>query len=470
MRQYNTKELVKKWGALLEAEGETAIKDPYKKRVTAILFENMQQELSSAAAFGSSQNTGFGGRQVLNEAGIPANFMGASSSTAGAGGIDTFDPIMISLVRRAAPNMVAYDILGVQPLTGPTGLVFALRPTYSTQSGAQTWYNEVNTAFSTVVSGANVAGQKHVGSLPGNSTATANLAETGLYNFATGMSTAQGEALGTDSNTAWPEMSFTIDKHTVTAVERNLKGEYTIQIAQDLKAIHGLDADQELSTIISTELLAEINREVVRTVNFTAKQGSQENVTNAGIFNLDTDSNGRWSVEKFKGLMFHIDRECNRIAKETRRGKGNILICSSDIASCLQAAGVLDYAPAIQNALVGEVDDTGNTFVGVLNGRIKVFIDPYADAILAGTPGLNYFTVGYKGPTAYDAGLFYCPYVPLQRVTAVDPQSFHPKIGYLTRYGMTANPFAQGLAATNQGQILKDSNVYYRRSIVTNIM
>lgn len=463
MRQYNTRELVKKWGDVLDDSGESKITDPHRRKVTAILLENSEIELGGAAASGSRQ-------QVLSEAGIPANFMGTSSSTAGAGGIDTFDPVMISLVRRAAPNLMAYDIVGVQPMTGPTGLVFALRPTYSNQSGDQTWYNEVNTAFSTVVTGANTAGNKHVGNLPGNSTVNANLAETGLYNYGAGMSTAQGEALGTDSNTAWPEMSFTIDKHTISAKERNLKGEYTIQIAQDMKAVHGLDADQELSSIISTELLAEINREVVRTVNFTAKPGSQENTTTAGFFNLDADSNGRWSVEKFKGLMFHIDRECNRVAKETRRGKGNMLICSSDVASALQAAGALDYAPAIQNALAGEVDDTGNSFVGVLNGRIKVYIDPYADAILAGAPGLNYMTVGYKGPTPYDAGVFYSPYVPLQRVTAVDPQSFHPKIGYMTRYGMSANPFAQGLAATNQGVILKDSNVYYRRSIITNIM
>lgn len=458
----DTNTLVKKWGDVIDAEGEAKIKDPYKRRDIAVLLENTERELGLASSHGS--------KQMLSEAGIPSNFMGASSSTAGAGGIDTFDPVMISLVRRSAPNLIAYDVLGVQPMTGPTGLVFALRPTYSNQSGNQTWYNEVDTGFSTVISGANVAGQKNVGTLPGNSSVSANLAETGLYNYGSGMSTAQGEALGTDSNTAWPEMSFTIDKHNVQAKERNLKGEYTIQIAQDLKSVHGLDADQELSSIISTELLAEINREVIRTINFTAKQGSQENVTTAGFFDLDTDSNGRWSVEKFKGLMFHIDRECNRIAKETRRGKGNMLICSSDIASCLQVAGVLDYAPAIQNALSGEVDDTGNTFVGILNGKIKVYIDPYADAILAGSPGLNYFTVGYKGSTPYDAGLFYCPYVPLQRVTAVDPGSFHPKIGYLTRYGMTANPFAQGLSAANQGAILKDSNVYYRRTIVKNIM
>lgn len=461
MNKIDSKSLIKKWEPVLEVEGEKSIKDPYRRKVTAILLENTQRELGLAGSLGNPQ--------YLQEAPIPANFMGASSSTAGTGGVDTFDPVLISLVRRAAPNLMAYDFVGVQPMTGPTGLVFALRPTYSTQGGTESWYNEVNTAFSSVVSGANVAGQKHVGSLPGNNTVSANIAETGLYNYGSGMSTAQGEALGTDANTAWPEMSFSIAKNTVIAKERKLKGEYTIEIAQDLKAVHGLDADQELSTIISTELLAEINREVVRTVNFTAKPGSQENTTTAGFFDLDTDSNGRWSVEKFKGLMFHIDRECNRIAKETRRGKGNILICSSDVASALQAAGDLDYAPAIANALAGEVDDTGNTFVGVLRGKIKVFIDPYADAILAATPGLNYFTVGYKGPNPYDAGIFYCPYVPLQRVTAVDPGSFHPKIGYLTRYGMTSNPFAQGLTQTNQGNILKDSNVYYRRTIVKNI-
>ena len=461
MRQYDTRALVKKWGPVLEDSNESNITDPYKKKVTAILLENSEIELAQASSVGSPQ--------TLNEAGIPVNFMGSSSSTPGAGGIDTFDPIMISMVRRTAPNLMAYDVLGVQPMTGPTGLVFALRPTYANQTYNQTFFNEVDSTWSTVTSGANVAGQKQVGYLPGNSSVDANIAEVGLYNYGSGMSTAQGEALGTDGNTAWPEMSFTITRNSVVAKERNLKGDYTIQIAQDLKAVHGLDADQELSSIITQELLAEINREIVRTINFTAKQGSQENTTTAGFFDLDTDSNGRWSVEKFKGLWFHLDRECNRIAKETRRGKGNILICSSDIASCLQAAGVLDYAPAM-NTVSGEVDDTGNTFVGVLNGKIKVYIDPYADAILAGTPGLNYFTVGYKGATPYDAGLFYCPYVPLQRFQAVDPSSFHPKIGYMTRYGMASNPFAQGLSAANQGSILKDSNVFYRRTIVKNIM
>lgn len=465
-KTYDTKALMEAWSPILDADGERQIKDPYRRKTTAILLENTRREVGMAASMGNPQ-------QFLSEAPIPANFMGGSSSTPGAGGIDTFDPILISMVRRTAPNMIAYDIAGVQPLQGPTGLVFALRPTFSNQVGTELWYNEVDTSRSTIATNANTAGNKFVGYLPGNNTVSANIAETGLYNWAGGMSTAQGEALGTDSNSAWPEVSFTIDRNTVNVKERNLKGEYTIQIAQDMKAVHGLDADQELSTIISTELLAEINREVVRTINFTAKQGSQENTTTAGFFDLDTDSNGRWSVEKFKGMMFHITRECNRIGKETRRGIGNIMVCSSDVASALQAAGDLDYTPAIANALNGDVDDTGNTFVGVLRGKIKVFIDPYADSILAGSPGLNYFTVGYKGPNPYDAGIIYSPYVPLQRVTATDPGSFHPKIGYMTRYGISANPFAQAGttgAPSNQGVILKDSNCYYRRTLVKNLM
>jgi len=282
------------------------------------------------------------------------------------------------------------------------------------------------------------------------------------------MSTAQAEALGTDSNTAWPQMTFTIDKVTVTAKSRKLKAEYTMEFAQDLKAIHGLDAEAELSTILSTEILAEINREVIRTMNFTAKKGALENTTTAGFFDLDTDANGRWMVEKFKGLMYHIEREANRIAKETRRGKGNLVLCSSDVASALQMAGQLDYTPALDKNNL-QVDDTGVTFAGVLNGRFKVYIDPYADG-LPNFAGLNYMTVGYKGSTAYDAGLFYCPYVPLQQVRAIDPGAFQPKIGYATRYGMVANPYAQGATLTNQGSLLKDSNVYYRRVLVKNLM
>ena len=324
----------------------------------------------------------------------------------------------------------------------------------------ETFYNEVNTAFSSVTTGANTLGQKFVGTIPG-ATNTSPLTAVNTYNTGTGMSTAQSEALGADSNTAFPQMAFTIEKVTVTAVARAMKAEYTMELAQDLKAIHGLDAETELSNILSAELLAEINREVVRTINITAVAGAQDNTTTAGVFDLDTDSNGRWAVEKFKGLMFQLERESNAIAKQTRRGKGNIIICSSDVASALQMAGVLDYAPALNSNNL-QVDDTGNTFAGVLNGRIKVYIDPYAI-------GGNYITAGYKGSSAFDAGLFYCPYVPLQMVRAVDQDSFQPKIGFKTRYGIVANPFAQGLTK-GSGAITLSSNLYYRRIIVNNLM
>jgi hypothetical protein len=381
----------------------------------------------------------------------------------GAGSYATFDPVLISLVRRAMPNLIAYDICGVQPMTGPTGLIFALRSQYANTTNnqvAETFYNEVNTSFSSVVSGANTLGQKNVGTLPGNTSVTANLAEEGIYNFGSGMSTAQSEALGTTGNTAFPQMGFTIDKVTVTAKSRALKAEYTMEMAQDLKAIHGLDAETELSNILTGEILAEINREVIRTINVTAQRGASTGTAVAGIFNLDVDANGRWSVEKFKGLMFQIEREANQIAKNTRRGKGNIIICSSDVASALQMAGVLDYTPALNSNNL-QIDDTGNTFAGVLNGRLRVYIDPYA--------GGNYMTIGYKGSSTFDAGLFYCPYVPLQMVRAVDQDSFAPKIGFKTRYGMVANPFAEGLTK-GAGALTKDSNVYYRRILVENLL
>lgn len=454
MAQYNllTEEAYKRYEPILEHKDLTPIVDPWKRRTVAQALLNTETELMSEAA-------AVHGRGFLTENPIPANLMGASSSNPGDGAIDIFDPILINMVRRSMPNLMAYDIMGVQPMTGPTGLIFALRSRYSTQAGTETFYNEVNTAFSTVVTGANTLGQKHAGTLPGNSTATANLAETGLYNYGSGMSTAQAEALGTDANTAWPEMAFSIEKITVTAKSRALAAEYTMEIAQDLKAVHGLDAEAELSNILATEILAEINREAVRTVLVTAKQGSQTDTTTPGFFDLDVDSNGRWSVEKFKGLYFHIERECNIIAKETRRGKGNMLICTADVASALNAAGFLSV-PNLGDNL--QVDDTGNTFAGLLNGRIKVFIDPYAI-------GGNYMVVGYKGPTPYDAGIFYCPYVPLQQVRAVWPGNFGPRIGFKTRYGMVANPFAQGTVA-GAGALVKDSNVYYRRSMILNIM
>lgn len=430
-----------KWKEVLDHPDLPGISDAHRRAVTAVVLENTEKELSAT-------HNNYGGQHLLGEA-VHSNQTGSE--------IDNFDPVLISLVRRAMPNLISFDIMGTQPMTGPSGLIFAMRARYSNQVGTETFYNEVNTAFSTVVTGANTLGQKHVGQLPG----VANNAETGVYNYGSAMSTAQAEALGTTGNTAIPEMAFSIEKVTVTAESRALKAEYTMELAQDLKAIHGLDAETELANILQGELLAEINREAVRTVLTSAKTGAQVNTTTPGIFDLDTDSNGRWSVEKFKGLMFQVEREANQIAKETRRGKGNIIICSSDVASALQMAGVLDYAPALNsNAL--NVDDTGNTFAGVLNGRIKVYVDPYAI-------GGNYMVVGYKGSSAFDAGIFYCPYVPLQMVRAVDPGSFQPKIGFKTRYGMVANPFANGETA-GLGAIIKDSNVYYRRVIVNNLM
>ena len=387
--------------------------------------------------------------------------------------IDTFDPVLISLVRRAMPNLIAYDIAGTQPMTGPTGLIFAMRSRYgntaalgntsaigNTKAGGETFYNEVDTTFSSVTTGANTFGQKFVGTIPGESNTSA-MTDSNTYNTGSAMSTAQAEVLGDDASSAFAQMGFSIEKVTVTAKSRALKAEYTMELAQDLKAIHGLDAETELANILSAEILAEINREVVRTINITAVAGAQDNTTTAGVFDLDTDSNGRWSVEKFKGLMFQLEREANQIAKQTRRGKGNIVICSSDVASALQMAGVLDYAPALNSNNL-QVDDTGNTFAGVLNGRLRVYIDPYA-------VGGNYLTVGYKGSSAFDAGLFYCPYVPLQMVRAVDQSSFQPKIGFKTRYGMVANPFAQGLTV-GSGALAFNTNVYYRRVVVNNLM
>ena len=451
-------EVQKKWAPILEHADLPAIKDSHRRSVTAVVLENTEKALREASAHGQFQTL------TETESLLPFNKMAGSSSTAGSGAIDTFDPVLISLVRRAMPNLIAYDIAGTQPMTGPTGLIFAMRSRYAnssnTQDGNETFYNEVNTAFSSVVSGANTFGQKFVGTFPGDSN-TSGLSAVNTYNTGSGMSTAQAEALGTDSNSAFAQMAFSIEKVTVTAKSRALKAEYTMELAQDLKAIHGLDAETELANILSAEILAEINREVVRTINITAVAGAQDNVTTAGIFDLDTDSNGRWSVEKFKGLMFQLEREANQIAKQTRRGKGNIVICSSDVASALQMAGVLDYAPALNSNNL-QVDDTGNTFAGVLNGRLKVYIDPYAI-------GGNYLTVGYKGSSAFDAGLFYCPYVPLQMVRAVDQSSFQSKIGFKTRYGMVANPFAQGLTKGN-GALTINTNVYYRRVIVTNLM
>jgi hypothetical protein len=438
---YLTEELQKKWAPVLEHPELDSIKDPYKKAVTALVLENQQQAMAQDA-------------QALNESSGPTNATGA--------GVQNFDPILISLVRRALPNLIAYDVAGVQPMTGPTGLIFAMRAKYNAMTGgssSEAFYNEANTVFSGSNSAANPYGFQGT-----TATDTATTFQDGTTTSGIGMPTANAEFLGSDTGGAFQQMAFSIEKVTVTAQSRALKAEYSLELAQDLKAIHGLDAETELSNILSTEILAEINREVIRTIYTTAVAGAQYGTTTAGTFDLDTDSNGRWSVERFKGLIFQIERDANVIAKQTRRGKGNVLIVSSDVASAMAMAGVLSYTPALSTDL--QVDDTGNTFAGLLHGRIKVYIDPYFGGY---TSNQELVTVGYKGSSPYDAGLFYCPYVPLQMVRAVDQNTFQPKIGFKTRYGMVANPFAQGPVAGN-GALNARSNVYYRIFGVKNLM
>lgn len=447
---YLNEEIQNKWKPILEHEDEAPIKDAHKRAVTATLLENTENAIrSEGAAMGAMNMTNL------------FETSGAAPTTAVAG-MQAYDPVLISLVRRAMPNLIAYDLCGVQPMTGPTGLIFALRPQYDSQSGANAWYYENNTGASTIRGGnTQIVGDANtnLGGIYGVNTTYIVSGNSQQYNFAGGMTTAQAEALGSTGNTDFAQMAFSIDKVAVTARSRAMKAEYSIEIAQDLKAIHGLDAETELSTILSAELLSDINREIVRTINLTASAGAP-NTTVAGTFDLDVDANGRWSVEKFKGLMFHIEREQNAIAKNTRRGKGNLILCSSDVASALQMAGVLDYTPALNSNNL-QVDDTGITFAGVLNGRTKVYIDPYA--------GGDYITVGYKGSSSFDAGLFYCPYVPLQMVRAVGPDSFQPKIGFKTRYGVVANPFSRG-ANGSDGSLVQNANLYYRRQLVTNIL
>ena len=445
---YQTDELQKKWQPVLEHTDLPEIADAHKRSTVATLLENQER----AAAEQSAQSGGAFAPSLLGEA-APANATGNS--------VDNFDPVLISLVRRSMPNLIAYDIAGVQPMTGPTGLIFAMRSRYSAQGGAEALFGEADTGFGSSASG-NTASIDTVGTGVGGRAAgaVAGTDPTGTYTVATGMDTADSEKLGDTANNGFNEMAFSIEKVAVTAVSRALKAEYTMELAQDLKAVHGLDAETELSNILSSEILAEVNREVIRSVNVTASAGAQGDVTTNGTFDLDTDSNGRWSVEKFKGLMFQIERDANAIAKATRRGKGNVLICTSDVASALQMAGVLDYTPALNNSL--QVDDSGNTFAGVMNGRIKVYIDPYATG--------NYYTIGYKGSSAFDAGLFYCPYVPLQMVRAVGEQTFQPKIGFKTRYGMVANPFATSNGTGVVGTGAGNKNAYYRIVKVQNLM
>ena len=437
MTQSNYQALVEKWGPILEHSSFSAITDNHKKSVTATILENTERALAESGDL-SANMTGLLSETAANDVGT-----GGFASTSAAGGPTAgYDPVLISLVRRAMPNLIAYDIAGVQPMTGPTGLIFAMRSTHTNQTAAnEVFYNEADTSFS----GAGT----HSSNAPGQASVT-----TG-----TGMDTAAAEALGSTGD-AFAEMAFSIEKVTVAAKSRALKAEYTTELAQDLKAVHGLDAETELANILQSEILVEINRELVRTIYTNAVVGAAATAT-PGTFDLDVDANGRWSVEKFKGLMFQIEQEANAIAKGTRRGKGNMVICSSDVASALQMAGVLDYTPALNSNSLN-VDDTGNTFAGVLNGRYKVYIDPYA--------GANYMVVGYKGSSSFDAGLFYCPYMPLQMVRAVGENSFQPKIGFKTRYGMVSNPFAKGATqGTPPGELEADTNVYYRRVLVSNL-
>jgi hypothetical protein len=419
---YLSEQIESKWAPVLEHADLNPITDPYKKAVTAVVLENQERALRE--------------EQGIMEA-THANQTGSS--------VDNYDPILISLVRRALPNLMAYDVAGVQPMTGPTGLIFAMKSHYTSQTGAEALFNEADTDFSGAGS--------HAGSNPVD----------GTYTTGTPVSTATAEGFG--DSTTLNEMAFSIEKTTVTAKSRALKAEYTVELAQDLKAIHGLDAESELSNILSQEILAEINREVIRTIYKVAKPGAASTAS-AGTFDLDVDSNGRWSVERFKGLLFNIERDANVIAQDTRRGKGNFIICSSDVASALAMAGVLDYTPALQTNL--NVDDTGNTFAGVLNGRYKVYIDPYSANTGAAS---QFYVAGYKGTSAYDAGLFYCPYVPLQMVRAIDPNTFQPKIGFKTRYGMIANPYVTQSDGTTDGDTFTASrNQYYRKVKVSNLM
>ena len=425
----------RKWDAILEHPDLPQIKDSYRKAVTAVLLENQEKSLRED-------------RNALFEA-APVNNISATD------GIQKYDPILIGLVRRAMPNLMAYDICGVQPMTGPTGLIFAMRSMYNgeranTGTRLEAFFDEANTAFSGIGTSA--------GSNPVD----------GTYNTGTARSTATAEALGTAGSADFNEMSFSIDKTTVTAKSRALKAEYTVELAQDLKAIHGLDAEAELSNILSQEFMFEINREVVRTIYGVAKTGSPATAT-PGTFDLDVDSNGRWSVERFKGLLFNIERDANHIAQDTRRGKGNFIVCSADVASALAMSGVLDYTPALSTNLT--VDDTGNTFAGVLNGRYRVYIDPYSANLGSAS---QFYMVGYKGSSPYDAGIFYCPYIPLQMVRAIDPNSFQPKIGFKTRYGLIANPYVTtsgGSAGPSDGDTFTaNRNQYYRKTKVVNLM
>ena len=452
--------LQEKWAPVLNHTGVSEISDAHRKAVTAVLLENQERFMREE-------------RGVLNE--VAVNYAGATNMTGAAastGAIAGFDPVLISLIRRAMPNLVAYDICGVQPMSGPTGLIFAMKAKYENQGGEEALYNEPDAGFSGGYGAPTVRNQAGTGgTMEGNNPAVLNDSPAGTYELGSKMTRTESEQLG-EAGYAFREMAFSIEKTSVTAKSRALKAEYTLELAQDLKAIHGLDAEQELANILSSEILAEINREIIRTVYFVAKKGAQHNVATPGVFDLDVDSNGRWMAEKFKGLLFQIDRDANAIAQETRRGKGNFIICSADVASALNLTGALDYAPALSTSM--SVDDTGNVFAGTLNGRVKVYIDPFGGNTYSQSgASKHYYVMGYKGTSPYDAGLFYCPYVPLQMVRSIGQDTFQPKIGFKTRYGMVANPFvttdgAYGSAPAGEA-MNANSNQYYRRVQITNI-
>ena len=471
MQMFNAEYLQEKWAPILDYQGLDGIKDSHRRMVTAVLLENQERNLREEREFLSEGPT-----MATGSTSISSNVGGAGfgGQSAAAGPTAGFDPVLISLIRRSMPNLVAYDVAGVQPMNGPTGLIFAMRSRYVNQSGTEALFNEANSSFSGQAS-TNIQTSGMVDSTVGLGTTSQSGTNPGLlnpnstanqyaYGVGEGMRTDDAENLGQSGGPQFNEMAFSIEKVTVTAKSRALKAEYSLELAQDLKAIHGLNAEAELANLLSTEILAEINREVIRTIYKVARSGAQSNVATQGIFDLDVDSNGRWSVEKFKGLIFQIERDANAIAQETRRGKGNIILCSADVASALTMAGVLDYTPALNANL--NVDDTGNTFAGVLQGKYKVYIDPYA----ANVASNQYYVVGYKGTSPYDAGLFYCPYVPLQMVRAVGENSFQPKIGFKTRYGIVENPFSQGSASQGLGVLTTNSNRYYRRVRVDNLM
>ncbi|MFZ9204333.1 MAG: ATP-binding protein [Candidatus Nanopelagicaceae bacterium] len=476
---FNAQALTEKWSPVLGHEGAGAIKDNYRKAVTAVLLENTERALR--------EERGMINETINSVGAIGGNALSGSGLDTQTGGLAGFDPVMISLIRRAMPNLVAYDICGVQPMSGPTGLIFAMKYHHQEngsglRNGPEALYNEPDSNFSASSAGPGVYNQTNDGE--GDDTyprgdggyTDANpglLNDEGTYQRGErGITRQDAEVLGS-GETLFNEMSFSIEKTAVTARTRALKAEYTLELAQDLKAIHGLDAEQELANLLSSEILAEINREVVRTVYTVAKPGAQNNVANAGIFDLDVDSNGRWSVEKFKGLMFQVERDANAIAQQTRRGKGNFLVTSADVASALAMSGTLDYTSGLTGAggpSIGEVDDTGNLLVGTMNGRIKVYVDPYS----ANVSSSHYYVVGYKGSSPYDAGLFYCPYVPLQMLRSIDPNTFQPKIGFKTRYGMVSNPFVttngQSTGTPDAELLTAGANQYYRRVLVRNLM